>query len=78
MKTKTKAIELIEKFRKYSYNGACEENDERVEHYNAKQCALICVDEIISEMEYIDENDTSISYKRFEYWHSVKEEIEGL
>jgi len=40
--------------------------------------ALICVDEIISEMEYIDKNDTLISYRSFEYWQSVKDEINKL
>jgi hypothetical protein len=42
---------------------------------DAKQCALICVDEILQEIENIDDGQTFIPY---EYWGQVKKEIELL
>jgi hypothetical protein len=57
-------------------------------HASAKQCALICVEEIIKEYGEYDEYFISIcgddftgtiaSAKRVEYWQQVKQEIEKL
>jgi len=59
MTAKDKAMEIAIKF------------DKKGETDNAKQCALICVDEILREIP-----------KRFDseerYWEDVKKEIEKL
>jgi hypothetical protein len=64
---KEKAKELIEKF--YSkYN-----NVRKDKKYSKEQIrmALICVDEIIEELEYME------IYSRIEYWQKVREEIKN-
>ena len=62
MTPKEKAIELVQKF---NYD------NKHFLMYDAKQCALICVDEILKEIP-----------KRFDieerYWEGVKQEIEIL
>jgi hypothetical protein len=40
----------------------------------AKQCALICVEEIMSEQEF----GTDHYYGRVDYWQQVKQEIKKL
>ena len=83
MSDKEKAKELVEKFRdsdRYDYlhnpNGITDEQ--------AKQCALICVDEIIQEHKEVHnatvgENFThKMSAKLVLYWQQVKQEIEKL
>ncbi len=79
MTPKEKAEELVQKYKHHSYRGACEEDDERMVLYHAKQCALIAVDEIVRldifncNCEWSDEDgDTR------EYWREVKQEIEKL
>jgi hypothetical protein len=42
----------------------------------AKQCALICIDEIVSE--HLDEGINSYVQKRIDYWSEVKQEINRL
>jgi hypothetical protein len=66
MTPKEKAKELVNKY----YSDKCF-NGNYAEDYNAKQCALIAVDEILK---------VSISYagKDYEYWQEVKQEIEKL
>ena len=61
MKATEKALDLTMKF------------DKLGETDNAKQCALIAVDEILSVV-YIY-NDTQVEYQ---YWQEVKQEIEKL
>lgn len=64
-----KAQELVDKYKVYSY-GITEENIINC----AKQCALICVDEIIKAVHVAQ---TEIEeYKQ--YWQEVKQEIENL
>ena len=70
MTAKEKAIELVDKFTLYL--GTDVNGDEcYVDILEAKQCALICVDEILREIP-----------KRFDseerYWEDVKKEIEKL
>ena len=79
MTIKEKAKELVDKFKKYSYNGACEENDGEMEFYSAKQCALICVDEILDVLKNIEFSytDTSFEYE-LNNWKDIKKEIELL
>jgi len=59
MTPEKKAMEIAMKF------------DKKGETDNAKQCALICVDEILngSRLFYIEDYD---------YWKEVKQEIEKL
>jgi hypothetical protein len=69
MTPKEKTKELFFKYRnlenKHSY----------INNYNAKQCALIAVDEILSlnVFEYYSDWTNTI-----EYWEEVKQEIEKL
>ena len=75
MTPKEKAEQLVDTFKPNAYRGACEENDELMELYHSKQCALISVNEIISLMikfhgRHIEDNSTEI-----EYWQEVKNEI---
>lgn len=60
---KEKAKELAMKFDKYG------ETD------NAKQCALIAVDEIINSVVI---TDLKTAQNQFNYWEEVKTEIEKL
>ena len=59
MTAKDKAMEIAMKF------------DKKGETDNAKQCALICVDEILKAV-------TTIADKRFDFYTEVKKEIEKL
>jgi hypothetical protein len=87
MKTpKEKAIELVEKFRTHTYNGA-----DNLYSENAKRCALIAVN-VILESEPILPNeanwdDCGAAHKYYyeekrsqakKYWQEVKSEIEKL
>ena len=66
MTTKEKAKELVEKYAYHLWiDGVCD-------YDNAKQCALIAVDEI---MMSIDAEDHFVLYN---YWQKVKQEIEKL
>ena len=69
MKPKEKALELLSKFRKHTIN------DEDI-----KQCALICVDEIISKggTKNVIEYEINCFTNRIEYWQDVKIEINKL
>jgi len=77
MTPKEKAIELCDKFlRTYKvslfppFNKASDE---------AKQCALIAVDEIIKECyNWNGSDNVQWETNRFEYWNEVKQEIEKL
>ena len=69
-----KAKELIEKFSKhlpyYTYN----DNTNK-----AKQCAILCVDEIIDEIEVLQEDNnvygTENLFTKTHFWQTVKQEI---
>jgi len=66
MTPKEKAIELVNKFNDYmvpNYTGT----------FEAKQCALIAVDEVLNFI-----NTDVFSYTNEEYWEEVKQEIEKL
>jgi len=68
MSAKDKAIELVDRF---SFN--CRECD------NAKQCAIIAVEEIIEECYKWSGGDNSTwDRERFNFWTEVKREIENL
>ena len=68
MTPQEKAEKLIEKF-----TFICKECDYE---YNAKQCALIAVDEIISNIEPSVSMD--VIEARIKYWQEVTQEIEKL
>jgi hypothetical protein len=74
MTPKEKAIELFNKYATYvvMWTGGVE-----VEKQNCKQCALIAVDEILSDYKnYLLHENTE--YKGLMYWQEVKNEIEKL
>lgn len=60
MTPKEKAIELVDKM--------LNEQSNTEEIYDAKQCALIAVDEIIESYNFVNKS----------YWQEVKQEIERL
>lgn len=64
MTPKEKAKELIEKYRSISL----------LEKYNSKECALIAVNEILSE-HFGD--DSEYGTRRYYYFQEVKQEIES-
>jgi hypothetical protein len=65
LKYKIKALELIVSFQEI---GLTKEQ--------AKQCALICVDEIIET--FIPKNNKKYKCDEIDYWQQVKTEIEKL
>ena len=76
MTPQEKAKELYEKFIIYT---DVDIQNSKVEIYNTKQCALIAVDEIISELEDImNFTGNKLSLKLIKYWKEVKIEIEKL
>jgi hypothetical protein len=71
MNKKEKAKELIDKMWIYSIPNA------NGSWNNAKQCALICVDEILNLM--IKNFEWDINHNgNIDYWQEVKKEIEAL
>lgn len=71
MTEKQKAIELVNKFHDVE-----DPDGYLIDYESAKECALICVDQIIEA--YIDSN-TEHEYDHFTpYWQDVKEEIKKL
>ena len=76
MTPKEKAQELINSFSPHAKNWDCF-YDIPLDENHAKKCALITVQEIISEMsDYYDEYDCTKTLKKIEYWQEVKQEIE--
>lgn len=65
MTAKEKAIELIDKF--YSISSFFSDLED------AKQCALIAVDEILKVVSFYNDTQAEITY-----WEEVKQEIEKL
>lgn len=77
MSPKEKAIELVERFKPYSdyQEDDCFSEVERM-LINAKQCALIAVDEILEVISFNKYDDKY--WEEEEYWNEVKLEIEKL
>lgn len=80
MTAKEEAIRL---FDRYFYSLPLFEGDGEFEHKMSKQCALLCIDEIIKdrqkdcgEDEYFEVKDNSEMF--IMYWEQVKKEIELL
>ena len=76
MKAKNKAKELLDRYAPLAKYWDCY-NDEPLEENNAKQCALISVDEIIKVLEDLSNDEVSYIYE-VAYWHEVKHEIEKI
>lgn len=76
MTTKEKAKELVNKFMFTPFN--IQENTDDFKFkilIQAKQCALIAVDEIINSVVI---TDLTIAENQFIYWEEVKQEIDKL
>jgi hypothetical protein len=84
MKAKEKAAELFRAFlhiRGYSAPTLKKEvlpNDNSTDPMQAKKCALIAVDEIISQLAIINNNESFNISKYGNYWQEVKEELKKL
>ena len=74
MTPKEKAFELAHKFRLLEIRTS-ENSHMMISMANAKQCALIAVDEILFALKYDMNEPTSASVR---YWQEVKQEIENL
>lgn len=70
MTPKEKAVELVNKFERYSFEYEVNDCEQNTSKWNAKQCALIAVDEIVV-VGVMNFND-------MQYWQQVKTEIEKL
>jgi hypothetical protein len=79
MTPKEKAEELVHKFKKYSYYPTTNDDVLFVNqlNFNAKQCALIAVDEMLNEYPSQVPKD-SYEMERHLYWIEVKNELEKL
>jgi len=64
MTAEEKAKELLDKMWDVTY-----QDEEYLPNYEAKQCALICVDEIIKQIDGKTLTDQT------DYWEEVKQEI---
>ena len=74
---KEKAQYLIDKFTPHAY-GVWDKNGSKEERYHSKQCALIAVDEIIEQWEYVDTYLADLGGKlnpNLKYWQETKQEI---
>lgn len=76
MSSEEKAKELLSKFelieRKHPWQYGLEE-------FEAKQCALICVDEIMKDIDNYSLESTDESYRldKLYFWQQVKQEIKN-
>jgi hypothetical protein len=76
MTAKEKAEDLVNKFFQFKPRFKLDIDNEK-EYYQAKQCALIAVDEIISDYKnYLFHANTE--YKGLMYWKEVKQELDKL
>lgn len=73
MTPKEKAEELRSRFSKHVQYWDCY-NDIPLEENHAKQCALICVDEIRNSVTW----SSDFNNEKRNYWQEVKNEIEKL
>jgi hypothetical protein len=76
MNPENKAKELIEKFKDYAYVDWHGGDDEMTQDQAAKECAIICVDEILSlNCESFDIEPNPHHYYSRKYWQEVKSKI---
>ena len=71
-----KAKELIEKFGKYAKRQSSGFLVSNEDYYieSAKQCAILCVDEIILSNPHSNPFNTEL-YSTMEFWQTVRQEI---
>lgn len=78
----SKAKELVDKFYPFTLYTDVTLNGKRNAYNRAKQCAIICIDEIIDANPYYfypDRKITRISdHSTKDFWQKVKEEINNL
>ena len=75
MTPKEKAIELVEKYLDDEMIGLI------LEEFEAKQCALLCINEVISQWDYIDTYLADMNKElnpNLKYWYDVKQELSLL
>ena len=72
MPAKEKALKLVDRFRQYAISKGIKKNE--LNENDFKECALICVDELITEHTW--KNPLSWNESRLKYWQQVKAEIE--
>jgi uncharacterized protein YvpB len=77
MTSKEKAKELVDKF-KYNTRTWNFSNGWEDRFYNAKDCALIAVDEILKVLNDYWNQDCKINNTKIGYYEEVKQEIEKL
>jgi hypothetical protein len=77
MTPKDKAFELAHKFRLLEIRTS-ENSHMMISMADAKQCALIAVDEIINEYPNAKPMIVYMTNPRVRYWQEVKQEIEKL
>lgn len=77
MDAKLKAKELVEKFKEYAYQGMGLSKVESIT-YNAKQCALICCDEILDRLFNVRQLEQDVMADEYTYWQEVKQHINEL
>lgn len=74
MKTpKEKAIELVYKY----YHLFSVELENTISNYEAKECALIAIDQIINSNPHSNPLNTQV-FSTMGYWMEVKQEISNL
>ena len=73
MTPKEKAKELIAKFENFNYDDGYDYYTSSISYIEAKQCALIAVDEILALLPEI-----AFGANVYEYWQQVRKEIESL
>lgn len=80
MTPKDKALDIVNTFSRIGLTNFIDkdglwESDFKIDDETAKQCALVCVDEIVS---FIKIADYAYIEDDIEYWREVKKEIELL
>jgi hypothetical protein len=84
MTPKEKAQELVDKFYNTPHCGIEHQPNKRycdcieMNPFQAKQCALMAVDEIIKLDMLIDEDTYVMTPSYLQYWEQVKQEIQKL
>ena len=81
MKAKEEAIELVERFLDFIPCNDNELSEDDMYNYqleNAKQCALICVDEMLEFAYDIEWEKKEEAVSRLKFLKEVKQEIEKL
>ena len=88
MTPKEKAKELVDRFKPLAdWNNEYGSAEAKTNHIKAKQCALICVDEILDENSannvsndcaWVKDEDGKFRMTNEQFWQAVKHEINLL